>query len=274
MHYLISGHLMTWGTLLTAWAEWMRAGRTSPETIRLRVYHLTRLAEAFPAGPDGIDAETLVKWLADHNWKPNTARSYRASYRAFWSWLVKTNRWEGVSPAHEIPTVKVPRAKPRPTPEDAFRQAMRGSTPMIRLAIALAGTGGLRRGEVVRARREDLERDLTGWSLRVVGKGGHVRLVPLTDEIAGMVQACRPGFLFPGPNGHLTPGHLAKRVSRELPDGYTMHTLRHRCGTEAYRATKDLRAVQELLGHAKPETTAIYTAASDSSIRAAMEGAA
>lgn len=265
---------MTWGSLLTAWAEWMRAGRTSPETVKLRVYHLTRLAESFDS-PEAVTTDELVAWLAAHNWKPNTARSYRASYRAFWAWLVKTGRWTGVSPAHEVPSVKVPRAKARPTPEDAFRQAMRASDPRARLAIALAGVCGLRRGEVARLRREDMEPDLAGWSLRVVGKGGHVRLVPLTDELVGMIRARRPGWLFPAPGGgHLTPAHLAKIVSRELPDGFTMHTLRHRCGTLAYAATKDIRAVQELLGHAKPETTAIYTAASDTSIRAAMMGAA
>lgn len=53
-----------------------------------------------------------------------------------------------------------------------------------------------------------------------------------------------------------------------------MHTLRHRCATVAYAKTRDLRAVQELLGHAKPETTAIYTAVPDDAVRDAMRAAA
>lgn len=81
-------------------------------------------------------------------------------------------------------------------------------------------------------------------------------------------------WLFPSPQGgHLTAHHLGKVVSRWLPEGYTTHTLRHRAGTVAYARTHDLRAVQELLGHAKPETTAIYTEVAGSAIRAAMEAA-
>lgn len=126
-----------------------------------------------------------------------------------------------------------------------------------------------------RCRREDAERDLLGWALRVRGKGGHERLVPMPDYVAVEVLARPAGWLFPSPRGgHLTPHHLAKMVARWLPADYTMHTLRHRCGTVAYAATHDLRAVQELLGHAKPETTAIYTEVPGQAIRAAVEGAA
>ena len=92
---------------------------------------------------------------------------------------------------------------------------------------------------------------------------------------AAIILARPDGYLFPSSHGgHLTPHHLGKLVSACLPDGLTMHTLRHRCATLAYAATGDLRAVQELLGHAKPETTARYTAVSDAAVRRAMEAAA
>ncbi|OBK04066.1 recombinase XerD [Mycolicibacterium fortuitum] len=53
-----------------------------------------------------------------------------------------------------------------------------------------------------------------------------------------------------------------------------MHTLRHRFATRAYRATRNLRAVQMLLGHASVATTQRYLAVDDDEIRAAMMGAA
>ena len=74
--------------------------------------------------------------------------------------------------------------------------------------------------------------------------------------------------------GHLTPGHVGKLIGRALPDGVTAHMLRHRCATAAYAGTRDLRAVQELLGHARPETTAAYVATPGEAIRAAVAAAA
>jgi integrase/recombinase XerC len=58
-----------------------------------------------------------------------------------------------------------------------------------------------------------------------------------------------------------------------MPPGYTMHTLRHFFATRAYRGSRNLRAVQILLGHASVATTERYTAVDDDEIRAAMEGA-
>ena len=92
---------------------------------------------------------------------------------------------------------------------------------------------------------------------------------PLTltyDEL----RALPAGWAFPSSAqpGPLTPAHVGKLVSRALADGWTCHTLRHRCGTVAYAGSKDLRAVQELLGHARTDTTALYTKVAEASIRA------
>ena len=67
---------------------------------------------------------------------------------------------------------------------------------------------------------------------------------------------------------------MGKVISRWFPQGFTTHNLRHRCGTIAYqRGGRDLRAVQELLGHAKPETTARYTLVAPDAVRAAVMAA-
>jgi len=65
--------------------------------------------------------------------------------------------------------------------------------------IALAAQCGLRRGEVARLRREDVVPDLLGHCLRVVGKGGHIRNVPLPDLLARDLLGCYAGYLFPSP---------------------------------------------------------------------------
>ena len=62
-------------------------------------------------------------------------------------------------------------------------------------------------------------------------------------------------------------------ISRLMPPGFTMHTLRHRFATRAYRGSRNLRPVQVLLGHASIATTERYTAVDDDEIRAAMMSA-
>lgn len=263
-----------WGTAIEKWTIYMRAAGSPSTTIGLRVYHLRRVGRDIGGRPEELGVEELTTWLASHSWSPNTRRAYRASLRSFYGWAQATGRVR-VSPAHQLPSVRIPRGRPRPTPDPAYRMALIVADERARLAIMLAGRCGLRRGEIAAARREDVEPDLLGYSLRVTGKGSHVRMVPLPADLAAAILRRPAGWLFPSSHGgHLTPHHLGKVVSRNLPPGLTTHTLRHRCATVAYAATRDLRAVQELLGHAKPETTAIYTAVPDGAVRAAMDAAA
>ena len=74
-------------------------------------------------------------------------------------------------------------------------------------------------------------------------------------------------------NGPLTAQYVGQLVADTLPDNWTMHTLRHRFATRAYRGTHNLRAVQVLLGHESIATTERYCAVDDSEIRAAMVAA-
>lgn len=252
----------------------MTAAGHPDTTIQLRTYHVGRLArDVYPRSPLSLTVDDLVDWLAAHDWGPHTRRSYRSSLRTYYAWI----QAEGLrpdSPAHLLPRVTVPRAVPRPAPEVVFRTAMMDAGPRERIMLGLAGQCGLRRGEIARVRREEVMDDLVGRSLRIVGKGGHQRIVPLPDWLAAELLRCPDGWVFPSPSGdHLTPHHVGTLVSRLLPPGWTCHTLRHRAGTTAYRGTLDIVSVQLMLGHARLDTTRIYVLPPDDGIRAAVRAA-
>jgi integrase len=139
----------------------------------------------------------------------------------------------------------------------------------------LAGEAGLRRAEVAVVHCNDLLRDDAGWSLIVHGKGGKQRVVPLTDRLAAEIRTYAPrGYLFPGRiDGHVSPSWVGTVISNLMPPGWTMHKLRHRFATRGYAGTRNLRAVQEALGHASVATTQRYTAVANDEVRSVSEAA-
>jgi len=80
------------------------------------------------------------------------------------------------------------------------------------------------------------------------------------------------GWLFPSSWDHgkpLTPIYVGEIVADALPQGWSMHKLRHRFATRAFRGSRNIRAVQELLGHASVATTQRHTATDSDELRAA-----
>ena len=135
--------------------------------------------------------------------------------------------------------------------------------------LQLGRFAGLRRGEIARVQTDDVLDDV----LRVVGKGGRVRLVPLHPVLAGQLAGRPDGWLFPSrEGGHLTPGAVGRIMSAALPAGWTPHTLRHRAGTDWYAVDRDLLAVQTLLGHDRPQTTQRYVQLPQDALRRAVLG--
>lgn len=264
-----------WASHIDAWCLSLRTAGRPETTIGLRRYHLTRLAGVFGGSPWDVTCDDLTAWLGGQRWRPETRRSWRASLRGFYGWAVETGR-ASRNPVAALQPVKPSQPRPHPTPEDMWREALAKADPRALLMIRLAGLCGLRRGEVAQVHARDLERDLTGWSLLVHGKGARERLVPLPDALAAELRlACGAGYAFPGAiNGHLSPARVGRIVSRLLPDGWSMHSLRHRFGTRAYAVDHDLLVVQALLGHASPVTTRVYVEIPNAALRRTVLAAA
>lgn len=261
-----------WSDEIEAWGIALKAMRLSDQTIELRAGHVRRLARARLApSPWELSRSDLLEWTGRHDWRRETARAVRSSFRRFWAWGVGTGRTaDDVSSI--LPMIRPEQPLPRPASPTSVAAAIGESDVRVGLMLRLANELGMRRGEVAQVHPEnDLIQDLVGWALIVHGKGSRRRVLPLPDDLASLLRSAPPGYLFPSPTGgHLSPHWVGTLVSRALADGTTMHQLRHLCATEVHEQTRDLRLVQTLLGHASVATTQRYVAVDDSKVRQAI----
>lgn len=276
---------LTWAGPLDDWCAWLAAAGRSPRTVDLRRRYLARLATCH-GDPWQVSVDDLTRFVGRPGWSPETRKSARASVVGFYRWAQLAGHL-ACSPAAALAPVSVPRGAPRPAPTDVLFRAVLRSTDRDVLVIMLAALAGLRRAEVAAVHA----RDLVDGHLRVVGKGGRVRVVPLHPDLDAAIRRelalrvrgrhgtgwryrrhlAADGYLFPGlAGGHIGPDAVGRVLSRRLGGGWTGHTLRHRFASRAYAHERDLRAVQELLGHSKPETTARYTAVPTGALQAAV----
>lgn len=258
-----------WRRSIEGWTDTLKAAGLSAQTIKSRRYKMVHLAALLmPSGPEDVTTEQIVQVFARQQWKPETRKAYRNTISSFFRWLHKSGR-RSDDPSLDVPRVKKPHAHPRPCPDRYIAAAMEMATTSERLMIRLGAECGLRRGEIARVHSDDVVADNAGRSLIVRGKGDKQRIVPLPDDLVGIIMDAR-GYLFPGRfGGHVEESYIGDHISRLLPDGYAAHTLRHRFATTAYAATHDLFVVAELLGHESVETTEHYVAMPDGRLREA-----
>lgn len=272
-----------WDALFSGYLGYLVAiGR--PQTTRtLRRYQLLYLRQTINLPPRRITYADLIDWFAVHGeWKPETRRSYRAGIRGFFEWAHKNGHLPE-NPAIELETVKVPRAVAHPLPESVYREAVRNADARTGLMLRLAGELGLRRAEIARVHTRDLRYSPMGAQLLVHGKGSRQRVIPVSPDLAAKIAAGPAGYspgvpssgwLFPSEKGgHVLPRWVGTLCSRALPGVWTIHKARHRFASQAYRGTRNIRAVQEMLGHSSVATTERYTAVDDDEMRAAMMAA-
>jgi site-specific recombinase XerD len=217
--------------------------------------------------------EDLLEFIAHGDRRTETRRARLATVRKFYRWAWKRGLIES-NPADDLPSIRRQPGIPRPCPDDVIAEALANATPRAGLAIMLAAFAGLRRSEIAGLTTADM----TPQGIRVLGKGGKYRLVPMAPAIAEAVRDLPPGPLFPalrrGKGNPTTSDGISFMVERYLPQPWTLHTLRHRFATVAYQRTHDLRSVQQLLGHASVSTTEVYTYVGSESLGAAVAAAA
>jgi integrase/recombinase XerC len=179
-----------------------------------------------------------------------------------------------------IRTPKLPKSLPKALTVAEARQAIASTAEMEEepwvaardmAVLSLCYGAGLRISEALAITYGDLE----SQTIRVTGKGGKVRLVPLIEAVRKAIELyvglCpfKPWPeepLFRGVKGGVLSPRLIQlrlvqlRGALGLPPSATPHALRHSFATHLLSRGGDLRAIQELLGHASLSTTQIYTA--------------
>ena len=267
----------SWDDAVAGWLTWLSAAGTSPATRRTRRSHVRSVARHLGAlTPADVTTSDLVSVLASPTYSPEHRRGLRSSLASFYRWAAYSHIVDD-DPSAGLPPVRSVPATPRPATDEIWLKLLDTAEPRVRLMALLAGEAGLRRAEVARVHTDDLVGSVAAPDLIVHGKGGKQRVVPITPSLAMKIRTACPdgGFVFPGQiDGHMSADRVGRLVAAAMGQGWSMHKLRHRYATRGYMVTRNLRAVQEALGHASVATTQRYTAVSASEIRAVSEAAA
>lgn len=266
----------------------------SPNTVEAYRRDLTRYA-AFLARRRITDAarvgeRDVTAFVAEHASAKHgpEAKAYRAtsvvrglsSLRSFHRFLVREGFAER-DPTRTVVRPKLPRSLPRPIPVDDVRRLVEAPDAASEAGLrdravleAMYGAG-LRVSELVGLDVDDL--DLEAGAVRVLGKGGKEREVPLGSHAVAALGAyltrARPALATPRSRAAVFLNRRGGRLTRQGVAGIladaarragirrrvTPHTLRHSFATHLLEGGADVRVVQELLGHASVATTQVYT---------------
>jgi integrase/recombinase XerC len=270
-------------------AERRMSGKTLDAYARDVRQFLAFLAEHLGGAPDlrrlaGLNPADVRAFMAARRAQGAGSRSLMrglAGARSFARFLERNGKGK-VAALAAVRAPKAPRTLPKPIAASAAKRvtdtelrAGEARAPWViardAAVLGLLYGAGLRISEALGLKRGDI----TGAdAVTVTGKGNKTRMVPLLPQVASLIAdyvALCPNLPPEGPlfigarGGPLSPRvvQLAMATLRGalgLPDTATPHALRHSFATHLLARGGDLRAIQELLGHASLSTTQIYTA--------------
>jgi integrase/recombinase XerC len=284
--------------------------RLSPHSVRAYRNDVASLSTFLSRGGRSLldtDHVALRRWLAQlrtRGYARSSLHRKAAAVRTFYSWASKRGLIEanpaalltGPSPASRLPTVlKASEAELLTTAPDSTRGAASAESGSAdarmlrdRAVLELLYGCGLRVAELCGLDVEDV--DVDGQWVRVMGKGGKERVVPMGDfaarAVEDYVREGRAAFItstVPGSGAASAPEpadrsalffnrrkkRMGPRDARAMVDRYVRavlegrkvspHTLRHSFATHLLEGGADIRSVQDLLGHASLATTQKYT---------------
>jgi integrase/recombinase XerD len=227
-----------------------------------------------------VDLLAYLAGLAQQGRKPRSSARLLSCLRQFYQFCLREG-WLSADPSARIDAPRIGRPLPKSLTEaevEALLEAPDLDDPeglRDRTMLELLYATGLRVSELVGLCPEQVS--LTQGVIRVVGKGGKERLVPMGDEAQSWLERFsregRPGLLGARLCQHLFPTRRGQGMTRQafwyrikkhagtagIDKTISPHTLRHAFATHLLNHGADLRVVQLLLGHSDLSTTQIYT---------------
>jgi integrase/recombinase XerD len=261
---------------------WLERGLAQNSLVAYR-RDLTQLAGMLSRPLLEATAQDLLGAVAKRfaaGYRPRSAARWVSCVRGFYRHQVRKGRL-AVDPSQGLALPKLGRQLPSALSEaevDALLEAPDVTDPVglrDRAMLELLYASGLRVSELVSLTAASL--NVRQGVLRVTGKGGKERLVPVGQEALGWIERylaeARPALVQGSPSGALFPSRFGRVMTRQtfwhaikrhaLKAGIrrqiSPHTLRHAFATHLLNHGADLRAVQMMLGHADLSTTQIYT---------------
>ncbi len=234
-----------------------------------------RVMRSLPNASDATREDVEAWWASRAHLSPATRSNDLAILRTFYAWC---RRWEhrDDDPTARLDAPKVDKGLPRPLSRADLHRLLAVLPDDLRRAVALGAYAGLRVSEVAALHWHDV--DLEARRARILhSKGGKSRLVALGAVLIDQILPDTGGNVVTGTKQSMSAATLQRRINRAIHRAgidATFHQLRHRYGTLAYQATRDLVAVGRQMGHSSPVTTAIYAAASDDVADAIAEAVA
>ena len=255
----------------------MTARRFSEKVQKAYVRHVRSFAAFLGRPPDTATSDDLRRFqlhMAQQQISPWSINAAIAALRFFFT--VTLERPDLVRP---LRIVTEPRKAPVVlSPEEVARLLEAAPGVKYKAALSVAYGAGLRVSEVAKLKVSDI--DSQRMTLRVEqGKGQRDRYVMLSPQLLELLRdwwrAARPQvWLFPGQNpiNPVTPRQLNRAVTAAknlagISKRVSPHTLRHSFATHLLEQGVDIRVIQVLLGHAKLETTALYTRVAVNTVR-------
>ncbi|HEY1430436.1 MAG TPA: tyrosine-type recombinase/integrase [Stellaceae bacterium] len=255
----------------------MTARRYSEATRKDYVRHVRTFAVFLGRSPETATSDDLRRFqlhMAQQQVSPWTINAAIAALRFFFT--VTLERPDLVRP---LRIVNEPRKAPVVLSREEVARLLEAAPGLkYKAALSIAYGAGLRVSEVANLKVSDI--DSQRMTLRVEqGKGQRDRYVMLSPQLLELLRdwwrAARPQiWLFPGQNpiNPMTPRQLNRAVTAAkdlagIAKRVSPHTLRHSFATHLLEQGVDIRVIQVLLGHAKLETTALYTRVAVNTVR-------
>lgn len=267
----------------------VRRGEIRPLTARNLRMVLGQFAAANPVAVGSLSKRHVLRWLDSiEHLAQSTRRNRLTVVRTFCGWLVQEEMVQR-DPCRQVKPLREPKRVPRALSGEQVA-AILDACPdtRARLAVMCMVQEGMRRGEVARLEVGDF--DMTNRLVTVCGKGGHQRVLHVTDQtrravsdhlavhgdIAGPLLR---SYQFPTRGLHPdTVSAIVRRamedggVKRAPRDGVSPHALRHSALTDMLRNGAHVRDVQAVAGHQHLSTTETYLPLLVGTLSEAMSG--